>query len=80
MDDAAIHRVLIDACGVVCCLLAHSGSPRAFCPRDDKGGGGLLFVIARRTTGRRGNPSCLGRRGKETMLDSLLTVDQQKLR
>ena len=80
MDDAAIHRVSADAAGLSLRLLVHSGSPRAFSPRDDKGGGGLLFVIARRTTGRRGNPSCLGRRGKETMLDSLLTVDQQKLR
>jgi len=39
MDDAAIHRVSRDADDLSVRLLAHSGSPRAFSPRDDKGGG-----------------------------------------
>jgi len=40
MDDAAIHRVLGNAGGLSVRLLVHSGSPRAFSPRDDKGEGG----------------------------------------
>ena len=38
MDDAAIHRVSGDAVGLSVGLLRASGSPRAFRPRDDKGG------------------------------------------
>ena len=34
--DAAIHRVSIDAFDLYLRLLVHSGSPRAFSPRDDK--------------------------------------------
>jgi len=46
-------------------LVSTSGSPRAFSPRDDKGDGGVLFVIARRERSEgRGNPSCLGGRGR----------------
>ena len=37
MDDAAIHRVSVNAVGSVR-LLRASGSPRASSPRDDKGG------------------------------------------
>ena len=40
MDDAAIHRVSEDAGGYAVRLLVHSGSPRAFSPRDDKVGVG----------------------------------------
>ena len=40
MDDAAIHRVLGNAGGLSVRLLVHSGSPRAFSPRDGKGVGG----------------------------------------
>ena len=36
MDDAAIHRVSRDADEWSLRLLVHSGSPRAFSPRDDK--------------------------------------------
>ena len=36
MTDAAIHRVSRDADGLSLRLLVHSGSPRAFSPRDDK--------------------------------------------
>ena len=43
MDDAAIHRVSRDADGLSLRLLAHSGSPRAFSPRDDKIGRHSLF-------------------------------------
>ena len=35
-SDAAIHRVSIDAFDLYLRLLVHSGSPRAFSPRDDK--------------------------------------------
>ena len=35
-SDAAIHRVSRDADGLSLRLLVHSGSPRAFSPRDDK--------------------------------------------
>ena len=38
MDDAAIHRVSGNAGGLSVRLLVHSGSPRAFNRRDDKGG------------------------------------------
>ena len=38
MDDAAIHRVSGNAFDLSLRLLAHSGSPRTFSPRDDKGG------------------------------------------
>ena len=36
MDDAAIHGVSRDAYDLSLRLLVHSGSPRAFSPRDDK--------------------------------------------
>ena len=36
MDDAAIHGISRDADGLSLRLLVHSGSPRAFSPRDDK--------------------------------------------
>ena len=36
MTDAAIHRVSRDADGLSLRFLVHSGSPRAFSPRDDK--------------------------------------------
>ena len=36
MDDAAIHRVSGEADDLSVRLLVHSGSPRAFSPRDDK--------------------------------------------
>jgi hypothetical protein len=39
MDDAAIHRVLNYADDLSLRFLVHSGSPRAFSPRDDKGKG-----------------------------------------
>ena len=61
-------------------LLVYSGSPRAFSPRDDKGGGGVLFVIARRTTVRNSNPSCLGGCGRVCLVDYCLTVDRHGLR
>ena len=38
MDDAAIYRVSGTRAGLSVRLLAHSGSPRAFSPRDDKSG------------------------------------------
>jgi hypothetical protein len=37
-DDAAIHRVSNDANDLSLRFLVHSGSPRAFSPRDDKAG------------------------------------------
>ena len=36
MDDAAIHRGSEKVFNLAVCLLDHSGSPRAFSPRDDK--------------------------------------------
>jgi hypothetical protein len=36
VTDAAIHRVSRDADDLSLRLLVHSGSPRAFSPRDDK--------------------------------------------
>jgi hypothetical protein len=39
MEDAAIHRVSGDANDLSLRLLVHSGSPRAFSPRDDKSDG-----------------------------------------
>ena len=36
MDDAAIHRVSRDSVDLSVRFLVHSGSPRAFSPRDDK--------------------------------------------
>ena len=36
MTDAAIHRVLNKAVDLPVRLRVHSGSPRAFSPRDDK--------------------------------------------
>ena len=45
-------------------FLAHSGSPRAFSPRDDKGGVGAKCLSLRGGQyGRRGNPSCLRESG-----------------
>ena len=38
------------------------------------------IVIARRTTGRRGNPSCLGGRVRGCLFGYLLTVDRHGLR
>ena len=37
--DAAIHRVSNDANDLSLRFLVHSGSPRAFSPRDDEVGG-----------------------------------------
>jgi hypothetical protein len=76
--DAAIHRGSEDASpGLSLRLLVHSGSPRAFSPRDDKVREGsvrfinyTLFVIARRERSeRRGNPSYLER--DERLVSSL---------
>jgi hypothetical protein len=36
MDDAAIHRVSGEVFDLSLRFLVHSGSPRAFSPRDDK--------------------------------------------
>ena len=36
MNDAAIHRVSGEVFDLSLRLLVHSGSPRAFSPRDDK--------------------------------------------
>ena len=53
-----------------------SGSPRAYSPGDDKGGGGVLFVIARRERSEgRGNPSYLGTR-KTCLFAYWFTVDR----
>ena len=68
--DAAIHRVSENAGGLSVRVVRASGSPRAFSPRDDKGGNFTMkvvkswssyIVIARRERSEgRGNPSCLG--------------------
>ena len=42
--DAAIHRVSGNAGGLSVRLLVHSGSPRAFSPRDDKGEGAMKII------------------------------------
>ncbi len=39
MDDAAIHRVLMDASGVVSSLTGSQWIATGFRPRDDKGEG-----------------------------------------
>ena len=43
--DAAIHRVLGEADDLVSSLTGHSGSPRAFSPRDDKVGKGMQCAV-----------------------------------
>ena len=57
MTDAAIHRISRKAVDLSVRLRVHSGSPRAFSPRDDKSEtesffahilNHTLFVIARR--------------------------------
>ncbi|MDA8990387.1 hypothetical protein N9H45_02510 [Opitutales bacterium] len=47
-------------------LLVLSGSPRAFSPRDDKSVVGAWYLSLRggNASDRRGNPSCLGGRGR----------------
>ena len=47
MTDAAIHRVSGDADNLSLRFLVHSGSPRAFSPRDDNvwGNGSVRFDL-----------------------------------
>ena len=82
VTDAAIHRVSGDVVDLSVHLLVHSGSPRAFSPRDDKTleGGSFISLTTHSLSLRegsasdgRGNPSCLGGRGR---LVCSLTVSQ----
>ena len=56
--------------------LAHSGSPRAFSPRDDNT---LLSLRGGSASDRRGNPSCLVRRKRGILFALWLTVDRHGL-
>ena len=71
-SDVAIHRVSGDVVDLSLRLLVHSGSPRAFSPRDEKTleGGSFISLTTHSlslrgvTTVRCGNPSSLGERGR----------------
>ncbi len=62
--DAAIHRVSRDADGLSLRLLVHSGSPRAFSPRDDKMWSGFLCMSL--------NTHCLSLRGESGARDAAI--------
>jgi hypothetical protein len=66
VTDAAIHHVSENADDLSLRLLAHSRSPRAFSPRDDKSGVSAECLSLRGgcASDRRGNLSCLGERGR----------------
>lgn len=46
VTDVAIHRVSGDAVDLSVHLLVHSGSPRAFCARDDNIGCSFLTMVS----------------------------------
>ena len=90
-SDAAIHRVLGDAGGVVCSLTGSQWIVTGFAlamtsmrkGHDDRVRGACddntLFVIARRTAGRRGNPSCLGGMRTTCLFVYWFTMDRPRL-
>jgi hypothetical protein len=88
MDDAAIHRVSRDAVVLPFRLLDHSGSPRAFTPRDEKVGKewgcavrfqhDLCHCEERAKRGTRQSTVCNGR-VRTMRFASLLTVDRHGL-
>ena len=72
-SDVAIHRVSGDVVDLSLRLQVHSGSPRAFSPRDDKTleGGSFISLTTHSLSLRggsasdeRSNPSCIGGRGR----------------
>ena len=81
VSDAAIHRVSNYVYDLSLRLLVHSGSPRAFSPRDDKGVVSAWYLSLRggSLSDRRGNPWCLGGRVRTVRIGYWLTVDRHGL-
>ncbi len=81
VSDAAIHRVSNYVYDLSLRLLVHSGSPRAFSPRDDKSVVSAWYLSLRggSLSDRRGSPWCLGGRVRTVRIGYWLTVDRHGL-